>query len=116
MCVIGYSCLYPWFVLTDVSYYSTIDLFVKDDANPGKERYVKHAEILQHGPAAMTGPNLFTLVRDRATGMENNPDSYSFLSSLAVKHHMEGLCTRALYKRALSENDPVRHLLCMSDL
>ena len=59
--------------------------------------------------------------RDRTDGMDAVLDAYVLLAGFGARHQKEvaakgTVCARSLYKRALKQDDPVRHLLYTSDL
>ena len=66
-----------------------------------KEASPLHADIIKDNGGRLEGTT-FSKVRDSVPNMEHNADSYAILGSL---------CARSLYKRALTQEDPVR-ILC----
>ena len=110
-----------WFTFIDIQYCSVIDAWVSNAPNAGY-RKVKYDELAEHGPAFLAGTK-FDKIHQKLEGSAILPDNYVKLAGNSAYHQDKDrdtqnnlLCTRSLYKRALEQDDPVRHLLYTFDL
>ena len=84
-------------------------MFKEREDEPGAFRKVPHSELVEHGPAALDG-TMFQKVTKHTEDMDLVPDAYVAFAGYAGHHDEHDMCTRSLYKRALEQDDPVRHL------
>ena len=100
----------PAFV-ADIHYYLAID------------HGLTHEEILYGGIDALAAAKggIFHSLLTSGDGSKFNPDSATAAAALGHRHQMEVesgevTCTHAFFRRALEQDDPVRHLLFAFDL
>ena len=75
-------------------------------------RQPTHQELIELGPAVLEGSRYKDLI-SKTEGTDAIPDAYPLLAGFGAKHLKdvkEGrvVCARSLYKRALTQDDPVR--------